>query len=139
MRPRKRLFWVAVLIGVSAGSFETLGEQTPPAPAAQARQPAFVAIYERGSAWDDSKGVFEQAGINGHMQFLRANSDKLIGAGRFRQGTEPGSTDRMVGMVVLLAATQEEAERLIANDPAVVGNVMGATVRQWLAERVRGY
>ena len=139
MRPRTRLFWVAVLIGVSAGSFETLGEQAPQTPATQARQPAFVAIYERGSAWDDSKGVFEQAGINGHMQFLRSNSDKLIGAGRFRQGTEPGATDRTVGMVVLLAATQEEAERLIANDPAIVGNVMRATVRQWLAERVRSY
>jgi hypothetical protein len=41
--------------------------------------------------------------------------------------------------VVLLAATQQEAERLIANDPAVVSNVMRATVRQWLAERVRSY
>jgi uncharacterized protein YciI len=139
MRPSRRLFWVAVLIGVSAGPFETLGEQAHPPTAAQARQPAFVAIYERGSAWDDSKGVFEQTGINGHMQFLRANSDKLIGAGRFRQGTEPNATDRMVGMVVLLATTQEEAERLIANDPAVVGNVMRATVRQWLAERIRSY
>lgn len=139
MRPSRWLFWLAVLIGVSAGSFETLGEQAQTPPAAQPRQPAFVAIYERGSAWDDSKGVFEQAGINGHMQFLRANSDKLIGAGRFRQGTEPDATDRMVGMVVLMAATQEEAERLIANDPAVVGNVMRATVRQWLAERVRSY
>ncbi len=139
MRPSRRLFWVAVLIGVSAGPFETLGEQAHPPTAAQPRLPAFVAIYERGSAWDDSKGVFEQAGINGHMQFLRANSDKLIGAGRFRQGTEPNATDRMVGMVVLLAATQEEAERLIANDPAVVGNVMRATVRQWLAERIRSY
>lgn len=139
MRRTTALLWVTILIGVAVGPLEIYGEQTPQAPAPQARQPAFVAIYERGSAWDDSKGVFEQAGINGHMQFLRANSDKLIGAGRFRQGTEAGASDRTVGMVVLLAATQEEAERLIANDPAVVGNVMRATVRQWLAERVRGY
>ena len=39
---------VAVLIGVWAGGIlETLGEQAPQAPAAQARPPAFVAIYER--------------------------------------------------------------------------------------------
>ena len=135
----RRLFWLAILLGVAAGSFETLGEQAPPAPAAQARLPAFVAIYERGPAWDESKGVFEQTGINGHMQFLRASSDKLIAAARFRQGTEPGATDRTVGMVVLMAATQEEAERLIATDPAIVGNVMRATVRHWLVERVRSY
>ena len=139
MRQRRRLFWVAVLIGVSVGSFEILGEQTPPAPTAQARQPAFVAIYERGPTWDDSKGAFEQAGINEHMQFLRSNSNTLIGAGPFRQGIGPGATDRTVGMVVLLAATQDEAERLIATDPAVVGKLMRATVRQWLAERVRSY
>ena len=134
----RRVFWATVLIGVATGSLESLGKQAPQAPAAQ-RQPAFVAIYERGTAWNDSKGVFEQASINEHMQFLRANTDTLIGAGPFRQGMEPGAADRIVGMVVLLAATQEDAERLIASDPAVVGNVMRVTVRRWLAERVRSY
>ena len=139
MRPSRRLFCVTVLMGVATGSLKTLGAPPRQVPAAPARQPAFVAVYERGSAWNDSKGVFEQAGINEHRQFLRANSDRLIGAGPFRQGIEAGAPDRTVGMVVLQAATQEEAERLIASDPAVVGNLMRVTVRHWLAERVRSY
>ena len=73
------------------------------------------------------------------MQFLRANSDKLIGAGRFRQGTEPGATDQPGWGRWSCWPQRRRPERLIANDPAVAGNVMRATVRQWLAERVRSY
>lgn len=135
----RRLFWLAILLGVAAGTLETLGEQAPAAPTAQPRQPAFVALYERGPAWDDAKGAFQQTPINEHMQFLGANIDKLIAAAPFRQGVEAGATDRTVGMVIVLASSQEEAERLLANDPAVVQKLMVVKVRQWMVERVRSY
>jgi len=42
-------------------------------------------------------------------------------------------------MVITLAATQEEAESLIAGDPAIAGKLMTATVRRWLVDRVKNY
>jgi uncharacterized protein YciI len=98
-----------------------------------------VVLYERGPAWDDAKGTMQQTGVNEHIQFLRANIDNLIAAAPFRQGLEAGSTDRTVGMVVVLASSQEEAERLVANDPAIVQKLMVVKVRQWMVERVRSY
>jgi len=116
----------------------------PPAPSPAAttgasRPLAFVLIYERGPAWDDTKGTLAQVGINGHMQHLRANSTKLLAAGRFEQGSGVGGTDRTVGMVVVAAANQEEAEALVAADPAISGRLMTATVRRWLVERIKPY
>ena len=139
MRIRPRFVWLAVLFGVAVVSLDALQTQSPPAPATQSRQSAFVALYERGPAWDDAKGVFQQTGVNEHIQFLRANGEKLIAAAPFRQGLEAGATDRTVGMVVVLASSQEEAERLIANDPAIVQKLMVVKVRQWMVERVRSY
>lgn len=127
---------LAILIGLdSSGS-----AQTPQAPApAQPRSPVFVAIYERGPAWDDTKGAFVQTGIQEHMQFLRANAAKLVGAAPFQQGIGAGGADRTVGMVVVMAASQEEAQALIDADPAIAGNLMKATVRRWLVDRVKAY
>lgn len=125
---------VIVFLTLQAGA-----EQPPQTPAAASRQPLFVAIYERGPAWDASKGALQQAGIAEHGAFLQANIDKLIAAAPFQQGVVVGGSDLVVGMVITPAATQEEAERLIASDPAISGKLMKATVRRWLADRVRGY
>lgn len=114
--------------------------QTPQAPApAQPRSPVFVAIYERGPAWDDAKGAFVQTGIQEHVQFLRANAANLVGAAPFQQGISVGGTDHTVGMVVVMAASQEEAQALISADPAIAGNLMKATVRRWLVDRMKAY
>lgn len=139
MRSRPRFVWMAILLAVAAVSLDALQTQSPPATAAQPRPSAFVALYERGPGWDDAKGAFQQTPINEHMQFLRANIDKLIAAAPFRQGVEAGATDRTVGMVIVLASSQEEAERLVANDPAVAQKLMVVKVRQWMVERVRSY
>jgi len=103
-----------------------------------ARLPMFVVVYERGAAWDDAKGAFQQASIPEHMQFLRTLGEPLVGAGPFRQGVAPGTADRVVGMVIVRAASQEEAQALIARDPGIVSNVMKATVRSWMTEGLRG-
>ena len=83
--------------------------------------------------------MLEQPGINDHMKFLQANVSTLVAAAPFQQGLAQGSADRTVGMVIVMAATQDEAERLIAKDPAIAGKLMQATVRRWLADRVRAY
>jgi len=143
---RNRILLAAAAVAIVAGVAWQAGAQQPPpqaAPAqravAQPRPLIFVALYERGPAWDDAKGAFQQTGIVEHMQFLRASAEKLMGAAPFQQGIAPGGADRTVGMVVVMAATQEEAESLIAADPAVANKLMKATVRRWLADRVRGY
>jgi uncharacterized protein YciI len=113
-----------------------------PSPAATTAAPRpllFVVIYQRGPAWDDAKGTLAQAGINDHMQHLRANAAKLMAAGRFEQGSAAGATDRTVGLVVVAAASQEEAEALIAADPAITGHLMTVTVRRWLVDRIKPY
>lgn len=130
----RRIMTICLLIlsgAVLAGVYAQQAEQTRPL--------VFVAIYERGSAWDDSKGAFQQTGINEHRDYLRLNGEKLLAAAPFLQGIGPGASDRTVGMVMVPAATQEEAQALVGKDPAVAGNLMKVTVRRWLVERVKAY
>jgi hypothetical protein len=138
--------WIAAAILLSAGftGFARAAD-APPAPPAPTAMPAppkpplFVAIYERGSAWDDSKAALAQTGINDHMQYLRSNIDKLVAAAPFMEGLAAGSSDRMVGLVIVTAASPEEAQKLIADDPAVSVKLMKATVRRWMADRVKAF
>lgn len=131
---------LAIILVPAALLIAHSASQTPQAPAPAAQRPAvFAVIYERGPAWDDAKGAFEQSSIPEHMQFLRENAEKVVGAAPFQQGIAPGSTDRIVGMVIVAATNQEEAQQIIAGDPAVAANVMKATVRRWLVDRVKGY
>ena len=69
------------------------------------RPALYVALYERGPAWDTNKAVLEQPGINEHMKFLQANVSVLLAAAPFQQGLPQGSADRTVGMVIVMAAT----------------------------------
>lgn len=117
-------------------------DATPSAPAAPPAPPGvplFAALYERGSAWEHGKGVFEQKGIDAHMQYLRAHAAKLLGAGRFGHATDAAATDHTVGLVIITAASQEEAEAFFSADPAVTGRVLKVTVRRWEARRVKAY
>jgi hypothetical protein len=139
MRNGTRFMWLTVLATVVLVSFRTGAEQTAPATPAQPRPPVFVAIYERGPAWDAAKGTLQQAGIAEHMQFLRTNLEKLVAAAPFQQGLTAGSSDRTVGMVLVLAPTQDDAEKLVTADPAITGKLMTVTVRRWLVDRVRAY
>jgi hypothetical protein len=123
---------LAAILGAGGAAYQQ------PAPAQQ-RPLVFAVTYERGAAWDAAKGGFQQTGITDHMQFLRTNGEKLLAGAPFQQGLPAGATDQTVGMILLLAATQEEAETLVASDPAVASRLMKATVRRWLVERVKGY
>lgn len=126
------------------------GEQTPaPAPGAtpapSAAPPAapglplFAALYERGDAWKPGKGVFEQEGVEAHMQYLRGHAARLLGAGRFGHATDAAAADSSVGLVIITAASQEEAEAFFAADPAVAGKMLKVAVRRWEARRLKAY
>jgi uncharacterized protein YciI len=111
-----------------------------PAPAAttDAKPQAFLAVYERGPAWNDDKGTMEQAGIDEHIKYLRANSRQLLAAGRF-EDANLAAGDRAVGVVVVGAANRAEAAAFFAADPAITGNLMTVTVRHWLIGVMRAY
>ena len=127
------LMATVLVAGVQAGA-------QPPSPApSQERSSVFVAIYERGPKWDATKEALQQTGIADHMQFLRGNADKLVAAAPFQQGLAAGGRDRTVGMVIVLAPAQDEAEKLVAGDPAIASGLMTAAVRRWLVERVRAH
>jgi hypothetical protein len=129
----------AAILWVAADARAQSGQPPAPSPSPAARPQVFVAVYERGTVWDDGKGAFEQAGIGGHIQFLRTNADKLVGAAPFGDSLAAGSSDRIVGMVIIAAASQQEAESLIAGDPAVSSKLMKATVRRWMVDRLKAY
>ncbi|MGQ0538952.1 MAG: YciI family protein [Gemmatimonadaceae bacterium] len=105
----------------------------------QARPPVFAVLYERGPAWDVAKGALEQVGIQQHLTYLRANMDKQLAAAPFQPGLAPRSPDAAVGMVLLSVASEDDAQRFVAGDPAVAAGLMNATVRRWLVDRVKSY
>ena len=103
---------------------------------------ALMTEPQQGLSYDEILAIArtaEQAGIEAHMQHLRANADKLLGAGRFGHATDAAATDRAVGLVIVTASSQSEAEALFAADPAVSSGLMKITVRRWEARRLKAY
>jgi hypothetical protein len=115
------------------------GAQTPAAPAQAARPAVFVAIYERGAAWDAAKSAFQQANVAEHRQFLQGLGERRLGAAPFMEALPQGSRDSVVGLVILTAASKEEAEAALAPDAAITSGVMKLTVRRWMADSLKGF
>src|SRR5262245_54533795 len=97
--------WIAAALLLSVGipGFARAAAAPPPPPAPTAtpappKPQLFVVLYERGSAWDDSKAALAQTGITDHMQYLRSNVDKLVAAAPFMEGLAAGSSGRAVGL-----------------------------------------
>ena len=95
----------------------------------------FAAIYERGSAYQKEKTIFQQSTIKEHIAHHEALGDKLIAAGPLKALPE----DRTIGIVVFEAESEEQAGQWLGKDPAVVSKVLNATVRQWGAPRIREF
>lgn len=86
----------------------------------------FVAIYERGPAYRRGTPIFQQPTITEHIAHHEALGDKLIAAGPLKILPE----DKVVGVIVLEAEGDEEAQRWFRKDPAIVGKVLSGIVRQ---------
>lgn len=79
----------------------------PPQQTAQTKQ-YFIAIFSRGTAWDDAKPANEQIGFKEHSDNLRRlRSEKRLAIGG-RYGDK--------GMVIVEAPNEDDARSLFASD-----------------------
>lgn len=99
------------------------------------KQKVFAVIYERGSRYQKDKTIFHQPTIKEHVAHHEALGDKLIAAGPLKALPE----DKTVGIIVLKAESEEAARQWLEKDPAVVGKVFNAAVRQWGASSIREF
>ncbi len=85
----------------------------------------FIIHYARGPAWVEGKSVFEQP-LQEHLAYmngLKAQKKLLLG-GPF--------TDDTGGLIVVDAASAQEARSMADADPAVAAGVMVAAAHPWL-------
>ncbi|MFY9619504.1 MAG: hypothetical protein WAM70_10665 [Pyrinomonadaceae bacterium] len=82
----------------------------PPQQTAQTK-PYFIAIFSRGTAWDDAKAANEQIGFKEHSENLRRlRSEKRLAIGG-RYGDK--------GMVIVEATSEDDARSLFVSDVMV--------------------
>jgi len=95
-------------------------------------QKLYVALYERGPAWMPGKlPNFEE-----HIAHSRAIESKLLGAGPFADSPD----EKMVGMIVFIAATDEDARRLAESDPFVVAKYTRVMkILRWQPEKLKAW
>lgn len=100
-----------------------------------AKDGVFAVIYERGSAYDDSKNITEQANIKDHIAYGQTLGDKFLAGGLLGTLTQ----DKVLGMVVFEAANIEAAKQWVSQDPGVQNNVLNANVRHWQVTSIKAY
>ena len=85
----------------------------------------FVVSYGKGKAWIEGKSIFEQP-LDKHLAYMRDLNARgiLVLGGPF--------TDDLGGLIVVRAQTQEDADAIWANDPAVQAGVMVAEAHPWM-------
>lgn len=88
----------------------------------------YVVFHAPGPRWQADVGVFEQPGLQAHIDHYRA----LLAAGRLALGG-PHVDARAGGMMVAAAGVGEaELAAFAAADPAVIDGLLTAEVRPWL-------
>jgi uncharacterized protein YciI len=85
----------------------------------------FVISYGRGGAWIAGKPVFEQP-LKEHLAYMRDLTARriLILGGPF--------TDDLGGLIVVRVETQQDADAIWNDDPAVLAGVMTAEAHPWM-------
>ena len=112
------------LILASASTPSAISAQAPAEPAATAPRPLFLFLFRPGPAW--------RAGVPMHQQDLRAHGAyhaRLVREGRSVAGG--GYVGEEGGMAIVRAASLEEAQAMLAADPAIQNGVFAAELRQW--------
>ena len=94
-----------------------------PAPASAPALRTFAVTFRTGPAWDKARPPNEQKHFGDHSANLR----KLRQEGRILLGGRFGD----VGLVLLRAASDEEARALVAADPSVAAGVFVADIQPW--------
>ena len=94
----------------------------PPQQTAQTKQ-YFVAIFSRGTAWEDAKPANEQIGFKEHSENLRRlRSEKRIAIGG-RYGDK--------GMVIVEAKNEDDARSLFVSDVMVAKKTFTLELHQF--------
>ncbi|MET0556589.1 MAG: YciI family protein [Vicinamibacteria bacterium] len=93
---------------------------SPAAPAPARANDVFAATFRTGPAWDQAKAPQDQAHFAAHSQNLRA----LRAEGRLLLGGRYGA----LGLVVLRAASLDEARSLVERDPSVKAGTFAVEV-----------
>lgn len=101
---------------------------TPQNTAKPQRDVRFVILHSPGPRWDNSKGLFEQVGLQAHIEHYR----KLQAEGRLLLGGP--FMDAKGGGMMLPEAGQSEKELTdyAMDDPAVKEGLLTVQVRPWL-------
>ena len=86
----------------------------------------FVVHYSHGSSWEADKPFFEQNLLE-HGNYMKRLYDKghLTDGGPF--------TDDTGGLSIFRAESIEEAQKLLAADPAIIKGVFQATIHPWFS------
>lgn len=114
------LILAAALACAGSASAQT---QPPPAAAAAPRQ-LFLFLFSPGPAW--------RAGVPMRQQDLRAHAEYHAALVRDDRAVAGGGYAGMDGgMAIIRAASLEEAQAMLAADPAIVNGVFTAELRQW--------
>lgn len=95
----------------------------------------FAVIYERGSAYQGSKSIADQANIKEHIAYSQTLGRKFLAGGLL--GTL--SEDKVLGMVVFEAENIEAAKQWVSQDPGVKSSVLSANVRHWQVTSIKAY
>jgi uncharacterized protein YciI len=111
------------LIVVMAALLAQVGPQSPAPGPAPAPAALFAVVFRTGPAWDAAKPPAAQPGFKDHSaNIMRLKSEgRLLIGGRFSD----------MGLLVVRAATREEAQSLLDRDPTVASGVFRAEVHPW--------
>ena len=111
-----------VMIVVLGGCLSIAALDKAPQQPAPAKQ-YFIAIFSRGTAWDDKKPANEQTGFKEHGENLRRlRAEKKIPIGG-RYGEK--------GMVIVEAQNEDEARSLFASDVMVSSKTFTMELHQF--------
>jgi uncharacterized protein len=127
MTVRPSPFLVAALLAAAGPAAAQNAAQPAAQPVAVAAAPAldipkgmtpyYVVLYTKGERWTAEQSPAETALTREHLAYIRRNIERkrYVFAGPMADG----ATSRVQGIIVLNAASADEARRVVSDDPAV--------------------
>jgi uncharacterized protein YciI len=89
-------------------------------------------LFSKGAAWDETRALADQDGLDGHIAFIRRHRDEgvVVDGGPFH---EAGSlvADDLVGLALLDLDSLERARDLIESDPVVQTGAFAYRLLPW--------
>jgi uncharacterized protein YciI len=92
----------------------------------------YVLIHRPGPGWQAGVDFTEQDGIMDHIRFMRRMDDerRMLLGGPF-DDEWVGNETTPVGMAIIQAGSDEEAQAMADSDASVQSGLLSVTVRAW--------